>query len=230
VCPLEGAEWYPQRITTNQINNIFNVCRAAGSQPQHRQFKALMTVIAPSIATNAAPATFSESSPAITGRAPSLRRAEPPPATPPPPPPRLLSRGGCHNRWYSLANCDHRDSITRRTCTAAARGTSPSPMAAAAARSEALPEKRAHHTPQLLLAPPSPARLVLPLLDATHPGAGSVPTPAGAPPSSLHSAAAAMAAMAAATGATVVVIVIVVAVVIVVAFVVGAAAASAPGG
>jgi hypothetical protein len=23
----------------------------------------------------------------------------------------LLSRGGCHNRWHSLADCDHRDSI-----------------------------------------------------------------------------------------------------------------------
>jgi hypothetical protein len=30
----------------------------------------------------------------------------------------LLGRGGCHNRWYSLADCDHRDSITRRTCSA----------------------------------------------------------------------------------------------------------------
>eukprot|EP01047_Picozoa_sp_COSAG01_P076055 COSAG01_NODE_13232_length_1616_cov_2.297297_1_plen_127_part_00 len=28
-------------------------------------------------------------------------------------PPRSLSRGGCHNRWHSLANCDHRDSINQ---------------------------------------------------------------------------------------------------------------------
>jgi hypothetical protein len=31
-----------------------------------------------------------------------------------------LSRGGCHNRWRSLANCNHRDPITSRACTAAA--------------------------------------------------------------------------------------------------------------
>jgi hypothetical protein len=49
-------------------------------------------------------------------------------------PPRLLSRGGCHNRWHSLANCDHRDSTTSRTCSAAvavapaaAESTEPSP-------------------------------------------------------------------------------------------------------
>jgi hypothetical protein len=29
-----------------------------------------------------------------------------------------LTRGGCHNRWRSLASCDHRDAITRLTCTA----------------------------------------------------------------------------------------------------------------
>jgi hypothetical protein len=28
-------------------------------------------------------------------------------------PPRSLSRGGCHNHWHSLANCDHGDSINQ---------------------------------------------------------------------------------------------------------------------
>jgi hypothetical protein len=32
----------------------------------------------------------------------------------------LLSRGGCHTRWHSLANCNHRDSIASRTCSAPA--------------------------------------------------------------------------------------------------------------
>jgi hypothetical protein len=27
-----------------------------------------------------------------------------------------LSRGGCHNRWNSLVDCNHRDPITSRTC------------------------------------------------------------------------------------------------------------------
>jgi hypothetical protein len=37
----------------------------------------------------------------------------------------VLGRGGCHNRWHSLAGCDHRDPLTRRTCTTAAAGVQP---------------------------------------------------------------------------------------------------------
>jgi hypothetical protein len=34
----------------------------------------------------------------------------------------VLTGGGCHHRWHSLANCDHRDSITVLRCAGAEEG------------------------------------------------------------------------------------------------------------